>query len=48
MSEHDFPRQDPEAEDREGDEETHPLEAGIDAAKNGNTMSLEELFSRRD
>jgi len=45
MSEHDLSRQDSRPEDREEDEGgKHPLEAGIDAAKNGDTMSLEEIF----
>ena len=44
MSERDLSHQEPQTEDREAEEEMHPLEAGIEAVMNGDTTSLEELF----
>lgn len=44
MSERDLPHQECKTEDRDDEEEMHPLEAGIEAALNSNTTSLEELF----
>jgi len=47
MSESDLPRHELQAED--GDEgEEHPLKKGIEAAKNGDTASLEEILAKLD
>lgn len=48
MSEHDLPPEERRNEDEEGEEGTHPLEAGIEAAKEGDTASLEKILSRLD
>lgn len=44
MSESDLPQEESETEDREYEAQIHPLGAGIEAAKNDDTVSLEELF----
>lgn len=44
MSESDLPWDDSRTEDCEDREQTHPLGAGIEAAKDDDTVSLEELF----
>lgn len=47
MSEPDLPRREFQHEDGNGDEE-HPLKEGIEAAKDGDTASLEEILALLD
>ena len=44
MSEHDLPRHESGSDEPEDESEMHPLEAGIEAAKDGEAVSLEDLF----
>jgi hypothetical protein len=48
MSERDLPPRERQSKDGEDEEDVHPLKAGIEAAKNGDTASLEDILSDLD
>ena len=46
MSKQDLPQHECSSEGEDEDEDTHPLKAGIEAAKNGETASLDDILSQ--
>lgn len=48
MSDQNLSQQERDDEIAEDEEEVHPLKAGIEAAKNGDTASLEDILSDLD